>query len=150
MAALEGTNFNPRAEVYLPPEEAPLVTATNSAQVRISDAVVAPHRITAKVESSGPALVVAAQTYYHLWRAYVDGRPVPVLRANFAFQAAEVPAGRHELKLVYRDNGFLLGSVVSLATLLGCVVAWLRFSRRTPSPARSTKESAAAPVPSNN
>jgi hypothetical protein len=150
MAALGGTNFNPRAEVYLPLEEKARVAVTNGAAVKISDAVFVPHHITAKVESSAPVLVVAAQTYYHLWHAQVDGKPVPLLRANFAFQALEVPAGRHELRLVYRDNRFLLGSIISLATLLGCVVAWLSFSRRATGAASNAKECAAAPAPQSD
>jgi uncharacterized membrane protein YfhO len=67
-------------------------------------------------------MVVVAQAFYHPWRAYVDGAPVRLWRANYAFQAVEVPAGRHRLELVYEDKTFRAGSAVSLATLLGCGV----------------------------
>jgi hypothetical protein len=49
------------------------------------------------VESPRPAMVVISQAYYHNWKAHVDGLPTRLWRANYAFQAVEVPAGRHEI-----------------------------------------------------
>ena len=61
----------------------------------------------------------------------MDGKPVRLWRANHAFQALEVPEGRHEVKLVYEDRLFYLGAAVSLVTLAGCVMVWLRRRRET-------------------
>jgi hypothetical protein len=47
-----------------------------------------------EAEAAEPSLVVVAQTYYHDWRADVDGQPTHLLRANHAFQAVQVPAAR--------------------------------------------------------
>src|SRR5258705_3996707 len=33
--------------------------------------------------------------------------------ANYAFQAVEIPAGRHRLLLVYRDRAFFAGAIIS-------------------------------------
>ena len=38
-----------------------------------------------------PSLVVAAQTFYPCWKASVDGQPARLWRANYAFQAVQVP-----------------------------------------------------------
>jgi len=75
-------------------------------------------------------LVVIAQAFYHNWRAYVADRPTALLRANHAFQAVEVPAGRHDVVLVYRDGNLRIGFAVSMFTALGCVLLWLRASRQ--------------------
>jgi hypothetical protein len=123
------TNFNPRAEVYLPPEAMALVPNTNSANVKISDPHFAAQHIEAQVDADAPSLVVIAQTFYEPWHAYIDGRPAKVLRANYAFQAVAVPAGRHELKLAYEDRQFCFGAAVSLATLLACALGWFGFSK---------------------
>jgi len=40
------------------------------------------------------------------------------------FQALEVPAGKHQVSLVYEDRGFLYGGIISLVCLLGCGVFW--------------------------
>ena len=44
-------------------------------------------------------------------------------RANYAFQAVQVPAGRHELILEYRDRHFLVGCAITSAALLICLDA---------------------------
>ena len=72
-----------------------------------------------------------AQTYYPAWRAFVDGARTPLWRANHAFQALEVPAGTHRVRLVYVDTRFRLGAVVSAATFLICLVIGFRNERPT-------------------
>ncbi len=128
---LGGTHFDPRAEVYLPVEAKDFITVTNPATVKITAENFSAQRIEATVAAAAPALLVAAQTYYHPWRAYVDGEPVPLWRANFNFQAVEVPAGTHRVKLVYEDRRFYLGATVSLTTLAGCLI-FLCLRRRVP------------------
>jgi len=71
---------------------------------------------------------VISQTYYHLWNAFVDEKPVPLLRANLAFQALEVPAGVHRVKLVYRDYNLMLGSYISLASCIVCGLLWRKLN----------------------
>jgi hypothetical protein len=53
----------------------------------------------------------------------VNGKHVPLLRANYGFQALEVPTGRHDVRLVYDDAAFWAGALVSGITLAGCLVA---------------------------
>lgn len=133
--AIANSNFNPRAEVYLPTSAKPTLLATNTAAIKISAAQFAAHRITAHVDATAPGLVVIAQSFYAPWRAYLDGRPAELLRANYAFQAVPVPAGPHELKLAYEDKKFQLGAAISLASLLVCAMAWLGFAKGKPSAA---------------
>jgi hypothetical protein len=128
---LLAAGFDPRQSVYLPPEARPLVTATNAAEVKFLSRKFAAHHLEAALEAAAPALVVVAQAYYHPWHAYVDGKPAALFRANYAFQALEVPAGRHEIRLVYEDLAFNCGAVISLATLVICAAGWRR-TRRPP------------------
>jgi hypothetical protein len=127
---LASLDLDPCREVFLPPAVGPLVSATNETSVRISDAQYAAHRITMTVDADSPAMVVVAQSYYHLWKAYVDGQPMRLWRANHAFQALEVPAGKHQVRLAYEDSVFHVGAVVSLVALGICGVGW--FRRRGP------------------
>src|ERR1035441_7340948 len=75
------------------------------------------------VRGAEPSLVTVSQTWYHDWRAYVDGHETPLLRANHAFQAIQVPAGAHQIRVVYKDRAFETGAAVSIAAWLGCLVA---------------------------
>lgn len=113
---LADTNFNPRTEVYLPLEARNKVTVSNTAPVRVLAAKYSPEMIQAEVNAGTPAMLVAAQTYYHPWRAYVDGAPTPLWRANDAFQALEIPAGTHAVKLIYVDWNFRIGLLVTATT----------------------------------
>jgi hypothetical protein len=125
-------DFNPRTTVILPLEARTAVSVTNQTLARVI-----PRRFSAKVvevdvEAQEPSLVVVSQTYYHPWRAYVDGQRTQVLRANYAFQALEAPAGHHHLTLAYEDRALYVGAAVSGLTLAACVGSWkVRRIRRT-------------------
>lgn len=69
-------------------------------------------------------MVFISQSYYHDWKAQVDGKPAPLWRANYAFQAVEVPAGRHEVILVYKDKMFRIGALLAAWAALVCIALW--------------------------
>jgi hypothetical protein len=112
--------FDPRHTVYLPVAAQGIITATNGTPVKISPTQLSAHRVDFETESSAPAMVTIAQAFYHCWHAYVDGRQTTLWPANYAFQALEVPAGRHQVSVIYEDGSFRLGSVISGLCLLGC------------------------------
>jgi hypothetical protein len=118
--------FDPRAEVFLLESQRALVTVSNRTGAVVSNARFADNRIDADVTSAAPAMVVLSQVNYHCWRAAVDGQPVPLLTANVAFQALQVPAGTHHVELVYRDQKMVLGAAISLLSL--AVLAFVFFS----------------------
>lgn len=107
--------------VFLSPEVKSLATVTNATTARVKGWRLAVHRVDLEVEAESPSLVILAQTYYHCWRAYVDDSPVPLLRANYAFQAVEVPAGSHQIRLAYEDRPFQIGALISGISWLGSV-----------------------------
>ena len=121
MKELESTNFDPHRTVYLPLSARGEFAVTNASEARIIDQQFSAQQAQLTVEASAPALVVIAQSFYHDWHAYVDGKPVPLLRANHAFQALQVPPGQHEITLRYVDGMFRLGAVISALTLFGCL-----------------------------
>jgi hypothetical protein len=130
LQAVTDQSFRPAQEVYLPERLRCAIKASTAADCKVTPTVFNPQRVEAIVEASGPALVVHAQTFYHLWRAYVDGKQVPLLRANVAFQALEVPAGKHVVQFVYRDYNFVLGVIISLLSLAACAAIWFWSSHR--------------------
>ena len=122
--ALTDSNFDGNKIVILPPEAKSFVTVTNATATQILNSHIGTQRLEAEVESPAPALVVIAQTFYHDWHASVDGHNVPLLRANYGFQAVEIPEGRHTVQLTCRDQPFEIGaacSIVSWLVCLGCL-----------------------------
>ena len=85
-----------------------------------------PSRIEIEAEAAAPTVLVLAQTFYPSWHATVNGQPAPVLRANHAFQAIPIPAGKSIVRLEYVDWPFRIGAGLSLLTLLGCCFLWRR------------------------
>jgi hypothetical protein len=128
--ALFQSNFDGSKIVFLSPEAKPLVTATNQTNARVLNSKFTTQRVDIEVEASEPSLVVVAQTYYHNWRAYVDGRPAPLLRANHAFQAIQVPAGRHYIRLAYEDLAFQFGAAVSICMAVNCFICLRLLKKR--------------------
>jgi len=123
--------FEPRDVVYLTESARSLVSVTNRTNCKIVTTQFTANKIEADLEAAETSMVVLSQSFYHLWRPFIDGSPTGLLRANLAFQAVQVPAGRHHLNLVYRDTYFWIGAVISLmALLIVCGWIWARRSLR--------------------
>ena len=129
--AVFSTNFDARTMVCLPKESRPSVTVTNQTRARIISSHFANLTAEVDVDAAEASLLVISQTFYHGWRAYVDGNPSSLLRANYAFQALQVPAGRHQVHLAYRDHAFYAGAVASALGLLACLIGWFANRAKT-------------------
>jgi len=87
-----------------------------ASQVAITEYV--PNRITLQADLDDAGFVVLADTYFPGWRATIDGQPAPFYRANSIVRALYVPAGQHAITLTFLPLDFLVGTAVSLFTML--------------------------------
>ena len=93
-----------------------------------------PDRLTYSSHSSSDKLAVFSEVYYAPdWRAYIDGKPVSYIRANYILRALVIPAGDHviefrnEAPLFHRMNTVtIIGSVVFLLLAAGALVLYYR------------------------
>jgi hypothetical protein len=60
------------------------------------------NRIRIQCEANAPGWVFVNDYFDPDWRAYVDGKRTPVIRADAIFRAVAVPTGSHAVELVYR------------------------------------------------
>lgn len=75
-------------------------------------------RFTLRVTADRPALLVVMDNWYPAWKARVDGREVPIVRANYSFRGVPVGAGEHTVEFFY-DAGYLrTASFASIALML--------------------------------
>jgi hypothetical protein len=88
----------------------------------------ASRRARMRVDAPAPGLVVFNDTDFPGWTAAVDGRSVPILRANYLFRGVVVAAGRHVVDFVYEPRSGAIGSEATLASFV--VVLALPFVRR--------------------
>lgn len=89
--------------------------------------------IAMTVELDRPGIVVVSEAYYVDWKATVDGEPAEILRANHAFRAVALGAGRHEIVMRYDAAILRKGATISVATvaltLLVLLGAWVAGRR---------------------
>jgi len=108
--------------------------ANGHAEVRIHS--YRPERIEASIDAANGTVIGTSIPRWPGWKLAIDGRAGDVLAYNRAFLGFAVPAGRHEVVLRYRPDGFVAGGIVTGATIAGCVLtALVRRRRRTPEPA---------------
>jgi hypothetical protein len=105
-----GSRTDARLSTIVPPR-APRQAAA-PAPVRVEGG-----RLSATIDAPAPGLAVILEPWFPGWRATVGGAPARVLRANFAFIAVPVPAGRHELVLEHRSARAAVGAAIAAAAL---------------------------------
>ena len=95
--------------------------------------------VTLVSEAPTSGFVFLSEPYYPERVAFVDQTAVAALKADVAFTAVPVPAGRHVIELRYVPRRFQTGLVVSVVTLTTWVVAawWLPRRRRSSSTSTS-------------
>jgi len=74
---------------------------------------------------SCPGLMVAGDNYYRGWRAWVDGRRVPIQEVE-GVRAVELSPGRHRIEFRYRPASVYIGAGL---TLLGLMLTAVITSR---------------------
>jgi hypothetical protein len=132
LSALLRPDFDGRRVVIFPPSARTSMAVTNESDAQVNIRSWQNRRVELDVQASKASLVVVSQSYYHNWRAYVDGRPTELFRANYAFQAVQAPEGHHQVTLAYEDRAICIGAWISGLSLAACLAAlWLsrRFRR---------------------
>ncbi|MGD0002761.1 MAG: YfhO family protein [Anaerolineaceae bacterium] len=82
------------------------------------------------VSSEQNGYLVAANTWYPGWIVQIDGQQTSLLRANYLFQAVQIPAGIHQVDFIYKPLAFYAGVCLSLLGLIGVISYkfWLKFN----------------------
>jgi hypothetical protein len=95
---------------------------TSPAQIALIDRK--PDRLSFLVDAAGPrpAVVAVNQTWDPFWHALLNGREVPLLRADFDLGAIHVPQGRHRVELLYEDPLLTSGAALTILALGFCIV----------------------------
>ncbi len=103
------------------------------------------------VETDRDGLLVISEQAYPGWRAWLDGREVPLVRANVILQALVVPAGQHRVEVRFDPLSVKIGLAMTLLTLLvsgGGLFGALRIRGRTGGRRTGAMDRASTPSPS--
>jgi len=82
--------------------------------------------IEATVPRAG--MLVLRDSFDPSWRAEVDGRPAPIVRAYSLYRAVALEPGRHVIRFSYRPRDFLAGLTLTVVAAL-LLIGFSGFSR---------------------
>jgi hypothetical protein len=79
--------------------------------------------LTYKVRASKSGFVVFNEINYPGWKAYIDGQPAELYKANYCFRAIPTTSGEHIIDMKFDSETFRLGYFISIGTLVLSIIA---------------------------
>ncbi len=115
------STFHPQNTILL---EKKLSTKLNASKKELFIIDYSANKVRLMSKTNGSALLFLSDTYYPDWQATIDGKPVQILRADYAFRAILVPKGNHQVSFTFSSSSFKIGSIISFMSML-TLIAWL-------------------------
>lgn len=91
--------------------------------------------VSIETNTQSAGWLVLTDIFYPGWKASIDSKPTEILRANYAFRAVALPAGKHIVQFVYEPVSVLIGFGLAFGCAVGLATAHLargRFFLRRP------------------
>lgn len=102
------------------------------------------NEITGKITALKDGVLFLSIPYEKGWSVYVDGEKVETVKLAQAMLGAKIPAGTHDIRIVYIPEGFKTGTAATGVSAVLCVVIALLDMRKN-----KKKNAAAAAVAEN-
>jgi len=66
-------------------------------------------------ETQTPQLAVFSEIYYPKgWKVFVDEKEVPYIKADYLLRAVHIPAGKHQVKMIFQPEVIQKGKIISM------------------------------------
>jgi len=96
-----------------------------------------PDHLVYEYSSPNDAIAVFSEVYYDKgWKAFVDGKELPILRANYVLRALQLPGGNHTVEFKFEPASYKVGEIISLIAsiilVLGAVLAIYLYYKKSP------------------
>ncbi|GAX04471.1 membrane protein [Secundilactobacillus pentosiphilus] len=76
------------------------------------------NRVSGATDEPQASVLTTSIPYTTGWQLTVDGRHTPIQQVNNGFVGAKLPAGRHQIRLIYQTPGLLAGRWLSAVGLI--------------------------------
>jgi hypothetical protein len=114
----------PKSSAALPPSE-----KEKAVQERVQIVEYKAREVKVDVETSSPGFLILGDTYFPGWKAFVDGKRVPVYRADYLLKAVAMESGNHRVVFLYQPLSFHIG--LGLTIISGVIILWcLRWRKK--------------------
>ncbi len=100
----------------------------NPATFRILQSV--PGRIDIEGESPDGGFLFVNTPYYPGWSAFLNGRRIPLCRAQYHYQGVFLPPGAFQVILRYVPEGFWIGLLITMASAVVLFICGLLLAHR--------------------
>ena len=138
-AATHSETFDPARVVVL---ESGHALSQEPGQATIQVVRYEPNEVAFTVTADRPAYFFLSDVYHPDWRATVDGQPVGIDVANYAFRGVYIEPGRHEIVMRFTPSGWVAGVAATLIALAALVALAIITVRSYGAPARSHEPTA--------
>lgn len=135
LLTLRNPGFDPRQTVLIASQIPGPPTNSASAAGTAEFANYSPKEFDVQVEAKVPSMLLVNDKFSPHWKAWIDGEPAPILRANFIMRAVQVPPGTHTVTFRYRPpaNSFWITASAFLVAFGLCgFLGWTWFRGREP------------------
>lgn len=74
-----------------------------------------PDKMVYEYSTPTEAFAVFSEVYYEKgWKAFVDGKEVPIIRADYILRALQLPGGNHKVEFIFDPESHKLGGMLTL------------------------------------
>jgi hypothetical protein len=130
LAAMGDPGFDP-ARVVLLENDPGLAPAASEERGSVSIVDVSTNQIDVQADVPEPAVLLLTDNYSAGWKATPlpgsSARSYRVMPANYTLRAIPLPAGRHHFRLEYRPTAFVIGTWVTVLSVLAYLSVACRF-----------------------
>jgi hypothetical protein len=135
LARLVAPTFDPRAAAVVEsPPGCPLAGGPGADTVTlVRDDL---DQVIFQAHAASDGLLIMSDTFYPGWRAQVDGKTVPIVRANYALRGICLPAGDHQVVFRFEPTTLRVGALLAGIGLLSVAITlvvegtWKRHETR--------------------
>jgi hypothetical protein len=102
------------------------LTADSSAHIALLS--YEPNQLKYSFSSKTDQVAVFSEIYYEKgWNAYINGKLVPYVRANYLLRAMPLKAGKYEIEFKFEPKSYSIGNTVSLISSILLILGLIGF-----------------------
>ncbi|HEV2318890.1 MAG TPA: YfhO family protein [Verrucomicrobiae bacterium] len=127
LAQVSSKDFDPRKLLLLEGEPTGHDPQTTETMTNQPVCILSHEPDTVKIAAAlpRPGYLLLLDTYFPGWSATVNGKPTPILRADYNFRAVPLAAGDSTICFAYRPASLRAGECLCAAGILLVAAAWL-------------------------